>query len=118
MAEGCAGPVGGAWLTRVMFSALPGGRAERRTLQSVVFGGRQTSSAQLLSTTIRGRDGELGVLGEQLERVRSGLSAVVLIEGAAGMGKSRLMAEGMRMAHRLTLPVGLGVAEPSESVAE
>jgi DNA-binding CsgD family transcriptional regulator len=34
------------------------------------------------------------------------------------MGKSRLLAEGMRMAHRLGFPVGSGSAEPSESVAE
>ena len=68
--------------------------------------------------TIRGRDAELAVLGEQFARVRSGSGAVLLIEGAAGMGKSRLIAEGARMAERLSLPVGVGAAEPSESVAE
>lgn len=68
--------------------------------------------------TIRGRDAELGVLGELLDRVRSGSGAVLLIEGAAGMGKSRLVAEGEKMAHRLGFPVGIGAAEPSESVAE
>ena len=67
---------------------------------------------------IRGRDAELGALGGLLARVRSGSGAVLLIEGAAGMGKSRLLAEGVRMAHRLDLPVGVGAAEPSESVAE
>jgi DNA-binding CsgD family transcriptional regulator len=71
-----------------------------------------------LDSTIRGRDPELGLLGEQLDRVRSGSGAVVLIEGAAGMGKSRLIGEAMRMARRLSLPVGTGVAEPSERVAE
>jgi AAA ATPase-like protein len=70
------------------------------------------------SPTIRGRDAELEVLGEQLDRVRSGSGAVLLIEGAAGMGKSRLIGEGVRMAHRLSLPVGIAAAEPSESVAE
>jgi DNA-binding CsgD family transcriptional regulator len=34
------------------------------------------------------------------------------------MGKSRLIGEGMRMAQRLSFPVGVGAAEPSESVAE
>jgi predicted ATPase len=33
--------------------------------------------------------------------VRSGSGAVLLIEGAAGMGKSRLIAQGVRMAERL-----------------
>jgi predicted ATPase len=59
-----------------------------------------------LSPAIRGRDAELAVLGELLARVRSGSGAVLLIEGAPGMGKSRLIAEGVRMAHRLSLPAG------------
>ncbi|HEY2436941.1 MAG TPA: AAA family ATPase, partial [Solirubrobacteraceae bacterium] len=74
--------------------------------------------ASAVSATIRGRDAELGVLGEQLDRVRSGSGAVLLIKGAAGMGKSRLISEGMRMAHRLSFGVGASAAEPSESVAE
>jgi DNA-binding CsgD family transcriptional regulator len=78
----------------------------------------RSASPAALSAMIRGRDAELGVLGEQIDRVRSGSGAVLLIEGAAGMGKSRLISEGVRMAHRLSLPVGIGVAEPSESVAE
>ncbi|MGB8875955.1 MAG: AAA family ATPase, partial [Solirubrobacteraceae bacterium] len=68
--------------------------------------------------TVRGRDAELGVVGELLHRVRSGSGAVLLVEGAAGMGKSRLIGEGVRMAQRLNFPVGIGAAEPSESVAE
>ena len=67
---------------------------------------------------IRGRDAELAVFGELLDRVRSGSGAVLLIEGAAGMGKSRLISEGVTMARRLSLSVGAGAAEPSESVAE
>jgi DNA-binding CsgD family transcriptional regulator/DNA-binding Lrp family transcriptional regulator len=70
------------------------------------------------SPTIRGRDAELALLGEQLDRVRSGSGAVLLIEGAPGLGKSRLIAEGVRMAHRLSLRAGIGAAEPSDSVAE
>jgi DNA-binding CsgD family transcriptional regulator/DNA-binding Lrp family transcriptional regulator len=57
-------------------------------------------------------------VGELLDRVRSGSGAVLLIEGAAGMGKSRLLGEARKMARRLAFPVGLAVAEPSESVAE
>ena len=74
--------------------------------------------ASAFGPMMRGRDVVLGVLGELLARVRSGSGAVVLIEGVAGMGKSRLLAEGVRMAHRLGFPVGIGAAEPSESVAE
>jgi predicted ATPase len=50
--------------------------------------------ASALSGTVRGWDAELGVLGEQLGRVRSGAGAVLLIEGSAGMGRSRLISEG------------------------
>ncbi|MDQ1540896.1 MAG: hypothetical protein QOH29_1622, partial [Actinomycetota bacterium] len=74
--------------------------------------------ASAFSPTIRGRDAELSAFGEMLGRVRSGSGAVLLIEGAAGIGKSRLLAEGEKMAHRLGFPVGVGAAEPSESVAE
>jgi predicted ATPase len=79
---------------------------------------RIVASSSASSSTIRGRDAELVVLGEVLDRVRSGSGAVLLIEGAPGMGKSRLIAEGVRMAHRLSLPTGIGAAEPSDSVAE
>jgi DNA-binding CsgD family transcriptional regulator len=71
-----------------------------------------------LSSTIRGRDAELAVLGELLGRLGAGAGAILLIEGAAGMGKSRLIGEGVRRAQRLSFPVAVGAAEPSESVAE
>jgi DNA-binding CsgD family transcriptional regulator len=74
--------------------------------------------ASAFSPTIRGRDAELSAFGEMLGRVRSGSGAVLLIEGAAGIGKSRLIGEGVRMARRLSFPVGVSAAEPSESVAE
>jgi hypothetical protein len=74
--------------------------------------------ASAFNPTIRGRDVALGALGDVLDCVRSGSGAVLLIEGAAGMGKSRLLAEGEKMARRLGFPVGIGAAEPSESVAE
>jgi DNA-binding CsgD family transcriptional regulator/DNA-binding transcriptional ArsR family regulator len=74
--------------------------------------------ASAFGPTIRGRDAELGALGELFDRVRSGSGSVLLVEGAAGMGKSRLIGEGVRMANRVGFPVGMGAAEPSESVAE
>ena len=35
----------------------------------------------------------MAALGEQLDRARSGVGTVVLIEGDAGMGKTRLLDE-------------------------
>ena len=40
---------------------------------------------------IRGRAAEISVLGEALDRVASGRHAVVLLEGEAGIGKTRLL---------------------------
>ena len=71
-----------------------------------------------VSPMIRGRDAELAALGQLLSRLRSGSGAVLLMEGAAGMGKSRVIGEGVRMAQRASVPAGVGAAEPWESVAE
>jgi hypothetical protein len=57
-------------------------------------------------------------MGDLLDRVRAGSGAVVLVEGPAGIGKSRPLGEGVRMACRLSFRVGISAADPSESVAE
>jgi DNA-binding CsgD family transcriptional regulator len=67
---------------------------------------------------VRGRDAELASIGVQLDRVRSGIGAVVLIEGEPGMGKTRLLAEAARVARRLAFRVGAGAAEPGGEVVE
>ena len=46
------------------------------------------------------------------------MGTVVLIEGAAGMGKSRLLAEVAAIAGRLSMTVGLGVADPADTVVQ
>jgi DNA-binding CsgD family transcriptional regulator len=67
---------------------------------------------------VRGRDAELASIGVQLDRVRSGTGAVVLIEGEPGIGKTRLLAEATRIARRLAFRVGVGAAEPGAGVVE
>ncbi len=59
--------------------------------------------------TVRGRDAELTVLGQHLDELLSGVGTVVLVEGGAGMGKSRLLGEVAGMAGRLSIRVGSGV---------
>jgi hypothetical protein len=49
--------------------------------------------SHLSSCALIGRQRETAQLMQHLERTRNGLGGVVLIEGAAGMGKSRLTAE-------------------------
>src|SRR5882672_10895676 len=70
------------------------------------------------TTALHGRDPELTVLREALSSLHSGTGVVVVIEGSPGIGKSRLLAEAVRMAGRLPARVGLGEADPSEAVVE
>lgn len=66
---------------------------------------------------LRGRDAPLTVLGDTLDRVRGGdAGAVILVEGAAGMGKTHFLDEAVRMARRMDFAVGRGGAEPGERV--
>jgi DNA-binding CsgD family transcriptional regulator len=67
---------------------------------------------------VRGRDPELASIGVQLDRVRVGAGAVVLVEGDPGIGKTRLLAEAARIARRLGFRVGTGAAEPGTGVVE
>jgi DNA-binding CsgD family transcriptional regulator len=50
-----------------------------------------------------------------LERVRAGAGGVAIIEGAAGLGKTRLLAEARATARALSFRTGLGAAEPGRS---
>jgi predicted ATPase len=70
------------------------------------------------STVLHGREPELTVLREALSSLRSGVGVVVMIEGSPGIGKSRLLAEAVRLAARMSARVGLGEADPSEAVVE
>jgi hypothetical protein len=70
------------------------------------------------TAVVRGRDAQLAILGAELDRVRRGASALVLVEGGAGMGKSRLLDEAAAIAHRLSFTVGTGVAEAGDGVVQ
>jgi DNA-binding CsgD family transcriptional regulator len=65
-----------------------------------------------------GRDEELALVQGELERVSDGAQAVVIVEGAAGMGKSRLLAETATIARTLGIRVGRSAADPSETMVE
>lgn len=60
----------------------------------------------------------MAVLSEQLDRARSGAGTVVLVEGDAGMGKSRLLDEAALVARRRSFRVGGCVADPGDSMVE
>src|SRR5260370_2836694 len=67
---------------------------------------------------LHGRDAELALIRGELERVSAGAKAIVIVEGAAGMGKSRLLAEVATIAHSLGIRVGTSAGDPSETVVE
>ena len=63
---------------------------------------------------LRGRETEQRVLGEALDRVASGSLAILLIEGEAGIGKTRLLKEGLAEAAARGMQVAAGGAEELE----
>jgi DNA-binding CsgD family transcriptional regulator len=65
-----------------------------------------------------GRDAELALIRGELERLSDGTESVVVVEGAAGMGKSRLLAEVAAIARGLGVRVGGSAADPSETMVE
>ncbi|MGO9973359.1 MAG: AAA family ATPase [Solirubrobacteraceae bacterium] len=87
------------------------GLRERRRLDDLGLASSRTP-------VVRGRDAELASIGVQLDLVRSGVGAVVLVEGEPGMGKTRVLAEADRVAGRLAFRVGAGAAEPGAAVVE
>ena len=70
------------------------------------------------SPPIRGRDEQLDMITGFLERVRVGVGGVAIIEGAAGLGKTRLLAAARASARALSFRTGLGAAEPGHSSVE
>jgi DNA-binding CsgD family transcriptional regulator/tetratricopeptide (TPR) repeat protein len=65
-----------------------------------------------------GRDAELELIRAELEGLADGAEAVVVVEGTAGMGKSRLLDEVAAIARGLGIRVGHSAADPSETAVE
>jgi len=63
---------------------------------------------------ICGREAEIGALGESLGRVAAGGPAIVLVEGEAGIGKTRLLAQVLADAAGRGMQVAAGRAEELE----
>ena len=65
---------------------------------------------------LRGREQELAVIRRRLGQVRAGTGCVVVVEGSAGLGKTRLLDECVSMAQELSFRVGRGAAEPGRAI--
>jgi len=63
---------------------------------------------------ICGRDAEIRVLGEAVDRVAAGGPAIVMVEGEAGIGKTRLLAAVLDDATGRGMQVAAGQAEELE----
>lgn len=61
---------------------------------------------------LRGRQGELAVIERRLRDVRAGTSGAIVIEGSAGVGKTKLIDASMELAVDLGFCVGRGALEP------
>ena len=71
-----------------------------------------------LGLPLRGRGGELAAIGARLDEVRSGVGSVIIVEGRAGLGKTRLLDACASMAAERSFRVGRGVTEPHRRVVE
>jgi DNA-binding CsgD family transcriptional regulator len=69
-------------------------------------------------TQLRGRDGPLDTVLARLAQLRSGTGSVVVIEGGAGFGKTRLLMEAFAAASELGIRCGHGMADPLDRVVE
>ena len=61
---------------------------------------------------LRGRDDEVAILRGCLNKVSTGTSATVIIEGSPGLGKTRLLEECAALAAGMSFRIGHGSAEP------
>ena len=69
-------------------------------------------------TAIQGREPELRLIGARLDEVASGSGDVIVVEGASGIGKTRLLLEAVRDAKRRGMRFGVSMAEPGERTVE
>jgi len=67
---------------------------------------------------IQGRELELRLIGGLFDEVASGSGGVIVVEGASGIGKSRLLLESVRDAKLRGMRFGVSMAEPAERAVE
>ncbi|MFF0424916.1 ATP-binding protein [Streptomyces sp. NPDC004520] len=65
-------------------------------------------------TPLRGRDAELAFIEERLDALGRGEGGIVRVEGPAGIGRSRILAEAAAAARRRGIRVFEGAADPGE----
>ena len=77
-----------------------------------------TPNVKIGGLPLRGRDEELATVGSRLDEIKSGVGGVIIIEGRAGLGKTRLLEACASMAAERSFRVARGAAEPGRTVVE
>ena len=67
--------------------------------------------------TLRGRDDQIGELRSAVDSAMSGRLSVVVIEGEAGIGKTRLLGQALKIAGESGCQVATAKAEEMEHAA-
>ena len=67
---------------------------------------------------MRGRDDELAVVESHLDDLATGTGTVLMVEGQAGMGKSRFLDEVEAIALRRSMRVGRGSGDPGDTIVQ
>lgn len=93
-------------------------RAASSPAYQVPYAEPGTTRASGRWSPLRGRDEQLALILETLRQARAGAGAVILVEGAAGLGKSRLIDEAIAQAAGLNFAIGSGAADPVDGVAQ
>lgn len=75
------------------------------------FDARSTAGSSMPHGPLHGRETEVGRLSESVMAVAAGHGGVVIVDGTAGLGKSRLVLEAATWARRLGIAVAPGVAD-------
>lgn len=90
---------------RFSFDQLPALRVKNRPLPVQVFAPKSTDPLDPNQRPLVGRAKEQAIIHERLEALRQGENGVILIEGAAGIGKTRLVLDLIRQAKSLDIEV-------------
>jgi hypothetical protein len=67
---------------------------------------------------LRGREREVAAILEELDGLSTGTGCVIIVEGAAGMGKTRLLEEAAVLARERGATVGFAAADPADQGVE
>jgi DNA-binding CsgD family transcriptional regulator len=105
------------WRDRAVRQPPGPGYCETNSLP-VMTPGQVDGSHAAMSSPLRGRDGEVASLRDHLARLQGGTGTCWLIEGGAGLGKSRLLEQVVSVAREAGFAVGYGVAEPGDAAVE